>query len=291
MPHPRILFSASAAALVLTAACGDVTGSRGSAPPHAPLPDVSPPGGERVMKALTCRATVQTGEVVCGVITDDGELADNPRTLSDPDHFALIVHGTSRNTSTETGVHTVSIRNDIGQTIGTYDAEYPDTLRIFIVDGPTTTSGSGTVAVNNADGVGNLTGPGQPFFEVEEMVAPGNQTSTFDIGFNIPNSVVEFTYTVMVSAPVRHPDGWITVDGDKMLPQGVSRHQVATVYEWTGVVNDTTWLYWYSDNPTIVTLSGEPGTHQFQAVAVSTGHTWTTIETSTIYLNRFYVVY
>ena len=119
----------------------------------------------------------------------------------------------------------VAIRNLLTQTLGTADGVNadPDGIRIFFVNAPLVTAGSGTVAVRSADGTGEFTGAGQPYYQYDVMLAPWETSSPRTWEWDVPETVEAFTFLVGVSARVADEDA--VVPGLTLVPQSVAAGQ------------------------------------------------------------------
>jgi hypothetical protein len=107
------------------------------------------------------------------------------------------------------------------------------------------TGGTGTVSAYNHTGTGTFTASNQPYWLYDEIVSEnGGQTSTLIWQFSVPGTVTAWNYTVGVSAPIAHPNGWVDVTGNTMIPHGNTRQHTAVVYDWTGAVDNTGVVSW-----------------------------------------------
>lgn len=228
MNHPR--FRAFAlAALVLAAACDDI----GSGPSEV-RPPATGAKHQKLLGSVTCRVDVATQTTKCAPAADDGG-ANHARILLNS-WFTVQTSGSFTSNGVATFFNT--IRNDLGQSIGTNNGINADTIYAFLT-AITTTGGSGTVTAANADGTFNFTAPNQPFWKWRQIVEPGDNTATSTWTFNVPSTVTSWTYTVNLSAPIAHPNGWIEITGNTMIQRGQYQLLTATVYDWTGEVDET----------------------------------------------------
>ncbi|HET7231684.1 MAG TPA: Ig-like domain-containing protein [Longimicrobium sp.] len=118
------------------------------------------------------------------------------------------------NSTTEEYTFDVTVKNLIEQPIGTTDGSTVATggVRVFFTSGPTVTSGSGSISVV-ADGTDFFTAANQAYYEYDELLAQNATSAAHGWKFLMPPSVGTFSFTVMVSAPVQYPAGYITLDG------------------------------------------------------------------------------
>lgn len=235
--NPRRLQAFALTALLLAAACDrSATGA-----PDTDTARIGMAPGDRLLGSVTCHVNAITQETRCsGAIATSGG-AHRARIALDSTHFAL-----------ETGASFTSggvahffneIRNDLGQDIGTHDGIQADSIRAFVT-AISVTGGSGSVTARNPAGTGTFTAPNQPYWEWNEIVMPGGSTSTQIWEFNVPGTVTAWSYTVGVSAPIAHPDGWVDVSGDTQIPHGNTRQHTAVVYDWTGAVDTAGVVTW-----------------------------------------------
>jgi hypothetical protein len=115
----------------------------------------------------------------------------------------------------------VTVTNLIQQPLGTSDGVTADAngVRVFLTGDPAVTAGTGSATVANATGLGVFTGSNQPYFQYAPEIPAGtfaagilgmNETSQpLTWHFTIDPTVVSFTFTAYVSAPVEFPTGYI----------------------------------------------------------------------------------
>jgi hypothetical protein len=234
--HLRIR-AAALAALLASAACADM--------PSAPT-SVRPPDNvehQKLIGTLTCRVDVASQTTQCGEPVPVGS-QDNVR-VTIGSYFTLLTSAQFSNNGQTTFFNT--IRNDLGQTIGTNTGLDVDTIYAFISN-IAVTSGTGTVTVNNPDGTGTFTATNQPYWKWRQTVAPGEQTATGVWTFNVPSTVTSWTYTLGLSAPIAHPNGWVQISGNYQIQHGQYQLLTATVYDWTGTVNTSSYVTWTGAN-------------------------------------------
>jgi hypothetical protein len=155
-----------------------------------------------------------------------------------------------------TGQYTfqTTLKNLIEQPMGTTDGTTldPNGIRIFFHSGPTTTSGTGVVAVL-PDGFGTFTAAGQPYYQYNQVLANGVTSSAKTWTLVMPPTVLTFSFLLYVSAPVEYPNGYITLDGklpgdtygslhpgDTHTVTAVAKNNVGTVIPGTTIVFNTT---------------------------------------------------
>ncbi|HEX2076294.1 MAG TPA: hypothetical protein VHG08_01260 [Longimicrobium sp.] len=236
------------AALLLAAACDDLA----TAPAAAKAPIVAE--GEKVLGTVTCHVDMVAQTTRCGEAAPLG--ASATRVTLNTSQFGLVISPSFYDAANQRQHYFTGIRNDIGQRIGTHNGINSDSTRAFVTN-ITVTGGSGSVTVNNPTGYKTHTAPNQPYWEYYEVVEPTETTgATPDWIFNVPSTVTSWTYTVSVSTPVQHPNGWVAVTGNTSIPHSGTRNHVATVYDWTGAVNNSGSVSWsYADGSGSVYVS------------------------------------
>lgn len=182
-----------AAALVFAAACGDQH-------PTSAVKSAPEPQGPALQR-LECRATVRTGQVSCGL--PQGVDAD-PMLIGGQ---GVNVQLASSNIVSSGGVFSVdvTVQNLIPEALGTPDGVTLDTtgIRVFFLTGPSTTVGSGSVTVANADGTETFTAAGQPYFQYSEVLSTNEVSGAKTWQFAFDAGVESFAFTVAVSAEVQ----------------------------------------------------------------------------------------
>ena len=262
-PSLRV-FPALAAVLLGVAACGDRN--------PAALPDAVPPPPSAVA-ALRCEADVRAGTLACrpeGARTPAG--ASAVILGAQGVNVRLSSSGTSYD-GTSILRSDVRVENLIPQALGTADGSIPapEGVRVFFHDGPRATGGSGSVTVDNPDGVGSFTASGQPYFQYDGILAPGDTTAPKEWRFGVPNTVSTFSFVVYVLAPVRGEAGWMTLSPlAPTLLVGETDSIAATVHDVFGNVLSSPVL-WESSNDTVATVSSTG-----VVTSVEEGFTWIT---------------
>lgn len=153
-----------------------------------------------------------------------------------------------------------AVQNLIGQQIGTTDAvtQMPDPngVRAFVVNGFTVTNGTGTVSARNADGTDTFTAPNQPYWRYEEVIQTGQTSAAKRWEIDCPPTVLNFSFSLQVSAPVAYPNGWITVEPTSVtMAAGQTQQITATVYNAYGAVETGAAITWSSSAPQTATVS------------------------------------
>jgi hypothetical protein len=203
MPSVRaVLHACSAAALLVAAACADSTSA-----PVQPAPG-EPAGSLR----LVCTASVANRTVECAPPgAAAGVRAD--RIFGSGGGMKL----TSGNIAVvaDSFMFDVTVTNQLEYPVGTTDGLNPDPngIRVFFVDGIHTTSGTGSVTVANADGVGTFTATGQAYFAYPGVLQPAATTAPKRWKLRFDPGVETFSFSLYISTPVPPGGGhvWMTM--------------------------------------------------------------------------------
>jgi hypothetical protein len=227
----------AAVALLAAAACDSATGPGARVEPEPPAAS-----HHRLLGTITCHVDAVAETTRCGDLTPAG----GPReVILGGSQFTLVTIGSWYNGGTQQHTFLNQIQNNIGQSIGTDDGITTDSIRAFVIS-INVTGGTGTVTPNNNTGTGTFTASSQPYWEYREIVAPSDQSSTVTWIFNVPTTVTAWNYTLGVSAPVQHPNGWIDVTGTTSIPHGLGEEHTAVVRDWTGAVDNSGSVSWSS---------------------------------------------
>lgn len=213
MDYPRALAARAALlALLGAAACSDRT-------PTGPQPGATPePGGEggpaTAIATLTCTAVMPSGSVQCAPATPGTGQASGLIVGNQGVYVQLTSSGLAYDAGTGAFSFQATLQNLIEQPLGTTDGTTPDPggIRIFFVNGPTVTEGTGTAAVVPS-GFGMFTAAAQPYFLYPHLLDQGETSPAVQWNFVVQPTVTRFVFTVLVSAPVEFPTGYITLDG------------------------------------------------------------------------------
>src|SRR2546425_792155 len=184
-----------AALLCVATACSDGTSPSGLA--------VGAPVSGQV---LTCQANVQARTVSCAapspaVAGDGGSGISADLVLGGQGIFvALRSSNVSYNAGTSTFQADVTVQNLTAQLLGTPDASIVTGVKVFFHSGPTVTSGTGTVTVANADGVGTFLGTDQLYFLYNQTLQTTQVSAAKTWQWAVPSTVLTFTFQVLVDA-------------------------------------------------------------------------------------------
>ncbi|MFL5541674.1 MAG: hypothetical protein ACJ8J0_21995 [Longimicrobiaceae bacterium] len=179
-------------ASALLAACADRT-------PVAPDP-VSPVGPTSpAAQRIDCTARVQERTVTCG---------GTPSSLRANIYggqgvfVKLTTTAVSFDAGTGTFSATETVQNLLPYPLGVHAGVAADSggVKVFFQSGPTATAGSGSVTVQNPDGVGAFTATGQPFFKYAQVLAPQEVSAPRTWLFHLDPGVTAFSFSVYVAA-------------------------------------------------------------------------------------------
>jgi len=150
----------------------------------------------------------------------------------------------------------VSVRNLSGQPLGTRDGHTlaPGGVRVVL------TALDTSVKLVSLDGRGTFTAANQPYVEYDEVLLPGNRSSTRTWYWKVPAGVGTIEFKALLVGAVPHPDGWVEgVPADPIIPAGTWIMLRPIYHDPLGTVLDTR-LWDYS-------LTGSSYTSEDGAVA------------------------
>lgn len=178
-------------ALPLAAACSDRSLTL---PPTEQLP--VPPGAQ----VMQCTVDVAARRLSCADAPTGGPRAD--KIVGGQDKYVkLASFGTSYDGGSEILQSNVTLQNLLQQNIGTTDGNTVAGVDVFFMS-LNVTSGSGSVDIDNEDGVGVFTETNQPYFHYNEIISPYEISAPKNWQFKITGTVATFSFTVAISAPV-----------------------------------------------------------------------------------------
>ena len=246
-PRPFRIITAICA-MAFAAACADRNPA--SAPPEA-VPAPARPGLE-----LRCSVDVRARTLACA--QPDAAAGARRALLGGQGLYVrLASSGTAYDAGTGILRSDVTVENLTSQLLGTTDGytPAPEGVRVFFASEPEVTSGSGTVAVENADGADAFTASGQSFFRYPGILAPGETTAPREWRFALPSTVAAFTFTVYVAAPVASEGGWVSLSplAPSMWPRDTLR-LIAIVHGVTGQADAGARVVWSTSNASVATV-------------------------------------
>jgi hypothetical protein len=256
--YPRRAAALAAAALVVAAACTDRS-------PVSPDPDGGGGGGPVApgrpvhLVAVTCRVDVRGLSARCDDAPPPEGGASTDLILGGQNRYVNLEMGAvNYDPGTQTYQLTVSVRNLIQQALGTTDGVSldPNGVRVFLQDGPNTTSGTGDVTVA-PDGKGTFTATGQPYFQYNTVLDQFELSSPRTWNFQMPSTVTAFAFTAYVSAAVRYPDGWVDVIAEPITMRPHAQLKLTPQSrDAAGNPIPSQFYTWATPDSTIVTVTG-----------------------------------
>jgi hypothetical protein len=209
--YSRLSGAGSVLALLSLAACGDRS-------PGVSNPIDRPQPRPVTLAAMECTASARPASLVCR--TAAASAGGARAVILGGQHTFVRLQNTAPAFDAGTRVLTtqMTVANLTGQPLGTRDGTTlaAEGVRVFFAGGP-----SGGVDVVDPSGTGVFTASGQPYYQWSEIVARGGTSTPATWKFHLPGGTESFTFTVYVSAPVPHEQGWIDVTPDTVPTGGV----------------------------------------------------------------------
>jgi hypothetical protein len=185
---------------IIVAACVDTS-------PTATLP-LKSANSTRALTQLVCTASTVSRSVSC----------ETPKSVSLPDgskgailsgqnsSVKLTSSNVSYNSGTEIFQFDVTVQNLNNEAIGTPDGAVPDSdgIQVFFAEGPTVTSGSGTISVANPDGVGSFTNANQPYFAYHQILIKDQVSSARTWQLSVPSTATSFKFGLLIETDIQY---------------------------------------------------------------------------------------
>ncbi|MBB4636871.1 lamin tail domain-containing protein [Longimicrobium terrae] len=195
------------------AGCGDGQPVASEAPRATAL---SP----RVLQEFDCTASVTAG-VRCAPARGSAGGASATIIGNSGVFVQLASSNVSYDTLTEILQFDVTVKNLMNEALGSPNGVVadPDGIRVFFHSGPTPTSGTGVVSVDNPDGYGDFTAMNQPYFTYHEILLKNAVSSPRPWRFHIPRGVTatfgvyvetDVQYLLVINEVLANPGGAIT---------------------------------------------------------------------------------
>jgi len=185
--------SLAAALLLLASACVDRNPMSPDGGLAAPAPRAT----------LQCQVTVATGTMSCSPQAPATPGGVRANVIGGQEIYVkLASSGTSYDSGTEIFSSTVTVQNLLEQTMGVDSLGNVTGVRVYFVNGPVVTSGTGSVEVRNEDGEGTLTAGMQPYFLYNETLETYEISAGRQWQFDVSASVTTFSFTVVVETPL-----------------------------------------------------------------------------------------
>lgn len=175
------------AALVLAAACTD----------RVPT-DSAVPAGREVRSQIVCTVLVADRAMRCGEPGPTGAGAQDVILGGQGTYVRLESDSVGYDSVAGAFSVDVSVQNLLAQQMGTPDGVTATGVKVFFEQLPVATEGTGAVTIANADGTGNFTRIGQPFFAYPEILEARGTSRPHTWRFDVPASVLRFSFVVYV---------------------------------------------------------------------------------------------
>lgn len=222
MARPQIRALAGIAALAFAAACSDSpVASRGPEPSTG-------------LTRLNCTVTVASGTLTCSP-SRPASGASLDRIYGGQDTYVKLTSSGTAYDGSQYLTSNVTVQNLLQKSIGRDAASTLQGVKVFFNSGPTVTSGTGSVSIANADGTGTFTGSNQPYFLYSEELQPYQISASRQWIFDLPNTVLTFSFTVLISAPQADE----TVSMLDRVWNGLTSTDWFTASNWNGAVPDS----------------------------------------------------
>lgn len=239
--------------LVFAAACSESTSTTA---PDIHAPQIGAAGEPRQLASLTCTASIQQQTVACA-LPDEGTSGAAHVIIGGQNQYIKL---TSSNVQilADSFTFDMSVKNLIPQPIGTVNGTtaHAAGIRVFFNSGPTSTTG-GTITVANPDGTATFTSAGQPYFQYNSLLAQDSVSPTKRLKLQFTPGVTNFTFTLLVSAEVQYPNGYIDgVPYVYSLNPNESRTLPGTVRTFLGDLTADQTINWASSASGTAAVSG-----------------------------------
>lgn len=265
VPVRRRVIAAAVSLPLALAACGDRGQPTHLAPADQPLPAGS-------LAVLRCDASVATSSVVCEPVAPGTRLSaaryDVHTIGGQGTYVRLTSSGVSYNSGTQTFAFNLTVQNLASLAMGTADGatRHAGGVKVFLQDGPTVTSGSGTITVANPTGTDAFTSASQPYYQyggqiggvdqaelgADGILSPAETSSAKNWQFTMPLTVTTFAFLLYVNTET--PSGTLAT----VAPQ------VSSISKDTLVTGDTVVLTGANFNATLasntVSIGGQTAT-------------------------------
>lgn len=190
-------------AAAFLAGCSDEDG------PFSPGRDLTQPP-DAAQATLVCQVDLNAGSMAC--TPDSPTLPDgvSAAVLGGQGEYVLLESDNiAYDEAAQIFSADVTVRNLLTQTLGTADGATidPAGIRVFFVEPPATTGGTGEVMVANADGVETFVGSDSPYFQYDQALSPGKVSLPRSWQFSVPSTIVKFTFMVGVAAETADEEG------------------------------------------------------------------------------------
>jgi hypothetical protein len=176
-------------------------------PVAARAPRVAPDGPpSSAIQAFRCSGNTSARTLSCQPAT---ATAGGPSAVligGQNTNIKLTSSNVAYNGGTEIFSFDVTVQNLMNEAIGTPDGTVadPEGIQVFFANGPSVTSGTGSISVANADGTGTFTGANQPYFAYTQILAKNAVSGAKNWQLSMPATVGSFTFTLYVETDVQY---------------------------------------------------------------------------------------
>ena len=154
-------------------------------------------------RELTCAADVRAQTLRCTAPSlGASQLSADLSLGGEGIYVQLSSSNVSYDAATQVFKADVTMQNLTVPTLGTPDGSTVTSVKVFFHSGPSVVSGTGTVTVANADGVGTFTGANQAYFLYNQVLQPEQVSSAKTWQWAVPSTVGRFAFQVLVDAAV-----------------------------------------------------------------------------------------
>ncbi len=226
---PRVLAAAMIASGILLSACSESVLTAVGNPP------ASDPASPKAQISLPCTASVSDRSISCGTGVD----AETGAMIIGSQNVYLRINTSNVTYSAEIFRFDVTIQNLMNETIGSPAEQVPDPegVRLFFSTGPTVTSGTGSIAVNNEDGTATITSFDQPYFSFLEVLDKDEVSSSKMIELSMPSTVGRFNFTLLVETDITP----MLVINEILANPANPATSLETDREWVEIYNAGSW--------------------------------------------------
>ncbi|HKT07248.1 MAG TPA: hypothetical protein VJR24_05055 [Gemmatimonadaceae bacterium] len=170
-----------------------------TAPPRMP-PAAHAVAGPAVTLSFTCTLVRSSSTMSCAPATKRGAPGDdtNGTRAAAGLYVQFVAFNLVEDTVRQIWSFDAGLHNLLQQSIGTLNGATATGSKVFVTD-IRATHGRGTVGIIGADGVGNGTGPNQPYFNYDQIVGAGANSDTKRWNVSVPNAVTAVSMDILVA--------------------------------------------------------------------------------------------
>jgi len=156
--------------------------------------------GRPILFAATCTLSRRTSTISCAPATPTRAAGVSAHVMRSPTgtYAAFVPYNLVEDTVRQIWSFDAYVHDALQQSIGTLDGTTVTGSKI-VVTAIYATQGTGTVSIVNADGIGNITAPNQPYFNYNQIVAAGANSSGKLWQVSVPNSVTVVSMDVVMT--------------------------------------------------------------------------------------------